>query len=1085
MFMGAYSKKYKERERDKRLMRRDLLRQGHSDHCDAVRRASRETARRQRMLDEKKRSDEEAEMRRREEVLEQRRQQQREGMNMMRSHRKMHSGKKNGDGNSKQQEIDVQFYGKAGLCKSLTHGVTKLNGVRIVQGSRVEMTSRPWKTSHMAFGLEGAARAVSNNKPTQADIQVNRDSLEGTPISPDEEMHPSVTNTNSDVRDVLSYSAGNGPTAAFMKSHTRGHRAVQSSDLALEDVATDDVLEGNGRDVTLLRIIGRGDEQKRTRDAEVDVSMDSIEGEVDINEVNRDEHFELKILEKDHRESHKDQTSGTSGYEAAVSDYRDSSVDSHFVSAGGQALSNKQMSSLWRQTPRGKPLHCASESQSSNVNERAADALRTCEHEQPREGNTHVTSVSSLSVNDSLDNTIQQESKSHVTTSLESRKFVMSNEDLVSNQSVSGGGSEERRMKSQYNEMSMKRRTAVDGLERNQGKHGHLFMSSVVMNTPASSTVQAALSQYLASQSSETINHVTSISSRNSSLLTSDAHSAHARTAHACTQDVKIDTLNVQPSVAIATKPVDNVEKRVAGYRLREVASEQKLTGILKKSSSNRPSSASRADMLRSSSCDKAAAADIMKKTVRFADVQQQVKASSPLDDYPHGSSVRFRRKRAASAPANSRTARQQDTERVVVQHEALSVVSVARKASQNRQNARGYSRTTNGHTTTRRVWEPKVVIKSESSGSGDDVVQEESRVDDEERRDEDKIGQEQVDVDQLDVDVGASIALDKTPTDDEINQLWNTVRARLQHESSYDTLKGLISSTSRSTGETARSTNMPATSDGSDTAEHQSTKQTTNVYVRNRSQLTNRPTMAARVFTVRDPPQDSIKPVHAAMPQTQTPVTTSQSASHLPLECGFVETSLYSDSRQTVMSRQPVYVRHYQQQAEMALARGLMRMLPTAGRSNGLPGNVKEGHTGYSGGDRVMARNGQSQAMSNGKKPMSTLSIEEMQVLRSLERLNSKLDEKKAVMQSAHNAVGGATFTVKTIQPQQRQNTSTTTGASYRTTARTRSLSDMPKTRVRRNPQAVAAAAIAAAQSRNSRTQPHVPVHRQAYYNM
>ena len=112
-------------------MRRDLLRQGHSDHCDAVRRASRETARRQRqgechtivvvwsdcilvirMLDEKKRSDEEAEMRRREEVLEQRRQQQREGMNMMRSHRKMHSGKKNGDGNSKQQEIDVQFYGK-------------------------------------------------------------------------------------------------------------------------------------------------------------------------------------------------------------------------------------------------------------------------------------------------------------------------------------------------------------------------------------------------------------------------------------------------------------------------------------------------------------------------------------------------------------------------------------------------------------------------------------------------------------------------------------------------------------------------------------------------------------------------------------------------------------------------------------------------------------------------------------------------------------------------------------------------------------------------------------------------------------
>ena len=29
--------------------------------------------------------------------------------------------------------------------------------------------------------------------------------------------------------------------------------------------------------------------------------------------------------------------------------------------------------------------------------------------------------------------------------------------------------------------------------------------------------------------------------------------------------------------------------------------------------------------------------------------------------------------------------------------------------------------------------------------------------------------------------------------------------------------------------------------------------------------------------------------------------------------------------------------------------------------------------------------------------------------------------------MQSAHNAVGGATFTVKTIQPQQRQNTSTT----------------------------------------------------------
>jgi hypothetical protein len=89
------------------VKRRDILRQELVDKRDVVRRASRETARRQRALEERKRSDEEAEMRRREEVLELRRQQQREAMNMMRNCRR--NGLKT---HGVERDVEVRIYGK-------------------------------------------------------------------------------------------------------------------------------------------------------------------------------------------------------------------------------------------------------------------------------------------------------------------------------------------------------------------------------------------------------------------------------------------------------------------------------------------------------------------------------------------------------------------------------------------------------------------------------------------------------------------------------------------------------------------------------------------------------------------------------------------------------------------------------------------------------------------------------------------------------------------------------------------------------------------------------------------------------------
>ncbi|XP_065837777.1 uncharacterized protein [Oscarella lobularis] len=113
-----------------------------------------------------------------------------------------------------------------------------------------------------------------------------------------------------------------------------------------------------------------------------------------------------------------------------------------------------------------------------------------------------------------------------------------------------------------------------------------------------------------------------------------------------------------------------------------------------------------------------------------------------------------------------------------------------------------------------------------------------------------------------------------------------------------------------------------------------------------------------------------------------------------------------------------------------------------------------------------------QQRQTTQSDKPITALSLEEQQILKSLERINTKLSDKQAALHQA-------TVSITTLRPQFSQSA---------LLVQKRASGALPKTRIRRNPQAIAAAAVAAAaattgghQSLLSRTQPS---YKQPTYN-
>lgn len=930
-------------------------------------------------------------MRRREDVLEQRRQQQREGMDMMRKCRRNHTGKTNGIG--KQQDIEVQFYGEfeyrmlvgvsfsvsisfscLGLSsKPLGYGVSKLNGERVVQGSKVEMCTRPWKTRHVTYELEDALRAVNSQSNKRADTPANRDSLEGSPASPagDENKHVASGTQNSvkiESRAVQpSPSVGGEFTAAFMRSHATGHRAIQSSDLALEDIAPDDAVEGIGGSSTAYCLVtmAGGKQTRACGDQGADLSMDSIEGGLDASEATRpDESKMSRSQHENRRESHVDNVSDLLPQEAGQTRSRreadvslpiptvDDSIASQRVRLNGR-MSHEMSQRLVASIP-------------NHVAEKTSDVQSVTQHlSLTTDVETHSMTSPSPSLRDSLDNALLHESKSPSNAPVEPTIAMSSKREPSSiRTSINARETVENREPESHDiapSAARPEHVAPSSMVRSRGSRDHLFMSSVVMNTSASSTVQAALSQYLAGRPSamSSSKQVTSNSFKNQSL----GH-VGSQSGLACRRDSRLQTdgSNDELSVAVASKLGETVDCDT-GFKLREASSEQKLTGILKKPGAKRPSSASGVDAMRSRL--DGATSDMMKKTVRFADFHHNVKfiSSSPVDS-PAESSIKLRKKRSHSAPAVSRTARHpQKTDTTVARLEAALVASIARKSAQSQLKPVGTVKTVTGNRTTKKGWELKGASDSGGVVMDPSSLKKAGLVDTVEGRGEDMVGGDQL-------DVGASISLEKTPTDDEINQLWKTVRARLQYENGIDPASG--PTPSRSTvGESSRGLKVRCVYEGNEPVSvGEMGIQSDTYHYRNRSHLTNRPTISAPVFAFRDLSQDlnTAKQILQPTARPPSPVVTIQSVSHPQPEPGIAATSVYSDSLHTVVSRPPAYVRHYQQQAELALARGSMRV-PAAARSYRLPSKSREMASGKSGSDRVGAREGHGRLPSNGKK--------------------------------------------------------------------------------------------------------------------
>jgi hypothetical protein len=861
--------------------------------------------------------------------------------------------------------------------------------------------------------LEDALRTVNGYRAKNHEIYDTRDSLESSPAFPDDQqaLAANVNAPNSDVVEnrvcPSTRSVSDGFTATFIRSHVVGHRAIQSSDLALEDIAPEDDIEGSGKDTRGCHVMSMsGKSQSLSVGQDVDLSVDSIDdGMGDGNEGKSDgcvesRPEELGVMER----------GGKCVGNAMLCEEIGSPDETEINRQAGlvvMATASQPMASLEISQSKKQVSIDMQESFNSHV----TDGIAQSTYQIDLGKSSHTTNRCILET-DSLDNSLHDQLKSKALVE-PTKSTLNANGALKLDKSVNGKPDSSEKITP----------------ERIRGRDS-LFMSSVVMNTPATSAVQAALSQYLVGRSS-------SMPSCKQAQMNGSKREAN-----------KSDEQRNEQPVGMTTKAGEMIDFN-GGFKLRETSSEQKLTGILKKPKGKRPNSANGVDKARPVN---SSLSDSSKKTVRFADTHHNVKLISPstVQDSPFVSYVKSKKKRNATALVSQSERQGERSDSFVAQQEATTISGVARKSSQSRGKQTGSPAIL------------KRVLDSKSSGNGMFSVKitgygRDKRDKPDVEKSHEMESRQETALDQL--DQGESISLEKTPTDEEINELWTTVRAQLQPESYNSSVKGLASL--RSIILEPRRSSTESLSDS-----HNATQDT--YQVSSRSQLTNRPTMAIPVMSTLD--QTIGWDTQRVTSQTPA-VSQSQSSPSL-------SQAVYSESIQA-MGRPPAYVRHYQQQAEMALMRGAARAPPTM-RSYRFPN--KSGELARNGSERSIVRERQSQSTLNGKKPMTELSLEEMQVLKSLERLNSKLEEKQKALQ---NATGASTITVKTIQPQQRQKVTPSVGAPYQASIHRRALSNMPKTRVRRNPHAVAAAAMAAVHSQNSRTQPHVPIHRQALYNM
>ena len=780
-----------------------------------------------------------------------------------------------------------------------------------MQGSKVEMSTRPWKTH---IELDDALRAVNSQRSKQLDIQDNRDSLEGSPVLPDDQQSTSLSlnaqnlEVNSRGPSSRDRSVGDGFTATFIRSHVVGHRAIQSSDLALEDIAPEDDVEGSGKDTTGVHLMSMAGNKQGVKQSvicgehEVDLSVDSID------EVKLDGGIGSKPEEVDQKERGGKRVSDLMLCEETRSSHSDVSeqTGSLVMALVSQPITGQQSKKL-------ASLETLSESVISHVTE---DIVKKTH--QIDLGKNHDTNSEPVPFTNSLNNSLHLDSKS--STLVEPRKTSLNKKEAPSLQVPVNSNPVNSKPDPSVKTHAMKSEKLTPALspERNRGRD-HLFMSSVVMNTPATSAVQAALSQYLAGRSSSMP------SCKQSTLNGSKSHSLGSREVN------RTDEQNDQQPVGVATK-LGEILDFDGGFKLRETSSEQKLTGILKKPGGKRPSSANGVDMARPVD---GSTGDTAKKTVRFADFRHNVKliSPSPVNDSPFLAYVKLKKKRTSSAPTERHTER---SESFVARQEAVAITGVARKSSQSRVKQKG------SQPAPKKVWESKSssngVFSVKITGYGKD------------KRDKlDVESKHEMALDEL--DPGESISLEKTPTDDEIDQLWTTVRTRLQYESNNNTVKGIASL--RSVILESRKGSTESLCDGHDAGQGIQ-PQTDTYHVCSRSQLTNRPTMAA-------PTLDQTIGWESQRTTSQTPAV-----SHSQSNPSFVQ-AVYSDSVQT-MGRPPAYVRHYQQQAELALMRGSARA-PTAVRSYRFPSKSGETGTSRGSGERVGVRERHSQATLNGKK--------------------------------------------------------------------------------------------------------------------